>query len=73
MKQGETKTPFQCYLTELKYSYVGRVGYLVRLDSLPKEPGKLRIKKELPKWEFIYLEDVNRYTQEQPDSSRFDD
>ena len=65
MKQGERKGNFLCSLIDLKYNYVGHIGYLVRLEALLRDKNApLRIKKSVPKCRFLYLEDINRFTQE---------
>lgn len=66
MKQGNDKSQFQCYLSELHYEPVGHLGYLVRLEKKHEDVnlGALKHSWKMPSFQFVYWDTANRYVRE---------
>ena len=65
MPQGDTRGMFRCRLYDLKYNVVGHIGYLMRIEvQIRDNITALKVKFEVPRWRFLYLADINKYTQE---------
>jgi hypothetical protein len=69
MPRGNTSSPFQSYVSELRYEPVGLIGYLVRLDPIPANYNveKAEAGGKDQKTQFEFWEALNRFVREYHD------